>query len=35
MDYLYQITDFIRDHKFWSAAVIPFVIGFVVLRFLR
>ena len=35
MEYVYQVTDFIREHKFWAAALAPFVIGFIVLRIIR
>lgn len=35
MDYVYQIREFVIEHKFWMAVLTPAVIAVVVLRILR
>ena len=35
MDMLYDAVEFIKEHKFWAAAIVPFVVGIIVLRALR
>ena len=34
MDMIYDATNFVAEHKFWFAALAPFVIGYVVIKIL-
>ena len=35
MDVVSQVVDFVIAHKFWMAALVPFVIAIIVLKILN
>lgn len=34
MDIAYDVIDFVKEYKWWLAPIVPFIIGFIVVKLL-